>query len=101
MDTTTATYADDTTILAIHSDSKVTSQLFQKNLDIQKWLELWRSQIKSYNTNTCPVIYLNVQIPQANDVKYLGIHLDDRQLNWRKHISNKHKQLRFQLGKIY
>jgi hypothetical protein len=34
----------------------------------------------------CPSVTLNGQsIPQAEDAKYLGLHLD-RRLNWRKHI---------------
>jgi hypothetical protein len=35
---------------------------------------------------TCPPVYLNnKQLPQTDDVKYLGIHLD-RKLTWRNHI---------------
>jgi len=30
----------------------------------------------------------NLKIPQAEDAKYLGLHLD-RRLNWRKHIFTK------------
>jgi hypothetical protein len=44
---------------------------------------------------TYPSVTLNGQrIPQAENVKYLGLHVD-RRLNWRKHISTKRKQLGF------
>jgi hypothetical protein len=37
------------------------------------------------NKLTCPPVKLNnEQLPQADEVKYLGIHLD-RRLTWRKH----------------
>jgi hypothetical protein len=42
---------------------------------------------------TCPLIHINiVQFSQAEDVKYLGLHLG-RRLTWHKHIFAKHKQL--------
>jgi len=42
----------------------------------------------------------NLKIPQADDAKYLELDLD-RELNWRKHIFTKRKQLGIQLSKIY
>jgi len=42
---------------------------------------------------TCPPVILNgLRIPQAEDARYLRLHLDGR-LNWRKHIFTKRKQL--------
>jgi hypothetical protein len=32
-----------------------------------------------------PVILNGLRIPQAEDIKYLGLHLD-RKLHWKKHI---------------
>jgi len=50
---------------------------------------------------TCPLVILNgVSIPQAENARYLGLHLD-RRLNWRRHISTKRKQLGTQLSKMY
>jgi len=40
------------------------------------------------------------KIPQAEDVKYLGLHFD-RKLNWRKHITTKRKQFGIKLSKMY
>lgn len=108
---TTATFADDTAILAIHNDPIIASNHLQENLNrIQKWLKLWRikaNETKSTHitftthTETCPKVYQNeTQIPQANDAKYLGIHLD-RRLTWKKHIFSKRKQLGLKLNKIY
>ena len=46
--------------------------------------------------DSCPPVTLdNCQLPQKEDVKYLGIYLD-RRLTWRKHIITKNKQLRLQ-----
>jgi hypothetical protein len=42
---------------------------------------------------TCSPVHINdVQLPQSDDVKYLGLHLD-RRLTWHKHIFTKRKQL--------
>jgi len=45
----------------------------------------------SIRGETCPPVILNgLKIPQAEDAKYLELHLD-RRLNWRKHIFTKRK----------
>jgi hypothetical protein len=50
---------------------------------------------------TCPPVHINdVQIPQENHVKYLGLHLD-RRLTWHTHIFAKRKQLGLSLNKMY
>jgi hypothetical protein len=77
---------------------------------IQQWLKKWRmkaNENKSINVtftmkrNNCPHVTLNQsQIPQAEDAKYLGIHIDKR-LTWRKHISTKRKQLGIKFQKMY
>jgi hypothetical protein len=41
-----------------------------------------------------------VQLPQSEDVKYLGLHLD-RRLTWNKHIFTKRKQLGLTLTKMH
>ena len=108
---TLATFADDTAILASHPDPNVASQMLQNNiLSVEKWLSKWRikaNSSKSFHvtfTNrkgSCPSVTLfGSKIPQADDVKYLGMHLD-KHLNWRKHIFTKRKQLGLQLQKMY
>lgn len=108
---TTATYADDTAILATHKNPILASQRLQESLTlIQRWLKKWRikaNETKSTHVTfttrkeTCPPVTLNDRkIPQADEVKYLGLYLD-RKLNWRKHIFTKRKQLGLQLSKMY
>ena len=108
---TTATYADDTAILTSHSNPEIASEKLQKYLDlINIWFKQWR--IRVYETKSThvtftlrkrtypPLLLNNKNIPQSNDVKYLGIHLD-RRLTWRKHIWTKRKQLNLKLRKMY
>jgi hypothetical protein len=50
---------------------------------------------------TCPPAHINnVQLPQAEEVKYPGLHLD-RRLTWRNHIFIKWKQLSTTLTQMY
>jgi hypothetical protein len=98
-------------ILAIDSSSAIASEKLQNNLDaIQHWLSLWRLKANGFKlthvafTNrreTCPLVYINNEpLPQAEDVKYLGIHLD-KCLTWHKHIFTKRKHLGIMLTKLY
>lgn len=109
--TTTATFADDTVIMATNSDPKVASRYLQQHLDIiEKWLQTWR--IKANTTKsvqvtytlkktTCPPVSFNNQLlPQSDDAKYLGLYID-RRLTWQKHIFTKRKQLGLKLTSLY
>jgi hypothetical protein len=50
---------------------------------------------------TCPPVHINnVQIPQENHAKYLGLHLN-RRLTWHTHIFAKCKQLGLSLTNMY
>jgi hypothetical protein len=52
-------------------------------------------------SGTCPPVHINnVQLPQTEAVKYLGLHLD-RRLTWHKYIFTKRKQLGIALTKMY
>jgi len=97
--------------LVSHSNATTASQRLQVNLnEITKWLKTWRIKVNETKSThvtftmrreTCPTITLNNSaIPQAEDVKYLGIHLDQR-LTWKKHIWMKRKQLGLKLSKLF
>jgi len=46
LNTTTATYADDTAVLAAHKDHIEASQRLQESLFYQIWLKKWRIRVK-------------------------------------------------------
>ena len=109
--TNISTFADDTAILATSSDARTATHHLQENVQlIETWLKKWRikaNEKKSAHVtftlkrDTCPPITLNNQIiPQVEEAKYLGMHLD-RKLTWRKHIEAKKKQLNMKLRSMY
>lgn len=110
-DTLTATFADDTAILSCDEDPNVASDKLQQNLiQIENWLKKWRIRVNERKSthltftmrkNTCPTVKLNnIPLPQSDDVKYLGLHLD-RRLTWTKHIRMKRKQLTLKFNNLY
>jgi len=97
------TYADDTAVLAAHNNHKKHHRDYRKVfITSRDGLKNGESKTTEQNRReTGPPITPNGQrIPQADDAKYLGLHLD-RRLNWKKHIYPKRKQLGSQLGKMY
>lgn len=109
--TSIATFADDTVILSSHRDHVSASTNLQLHLNqIQEWLETWRMKANpsksthvtfTLRKNICPNVMLGAGIlPQSDNTKYLGIHLD-RRLTWQKHIFTKRKQLGLKLTSLF
>ena len=105
------TFADDTAILSSDPNPTRASFKLQECLNkISSWTKTWgikTNESKSVQvtfttrTATCPPVKINsIEIPQANEAKYLGIHLD-RKLIWQKHIFTKRKALVLQSRKMY
>jgi len=80
--TTIASFADDTGLLAVHTDPIVASQQLQHHLDVlQEWVDTWKIKINQANSvhvtfttkrTICPPVTMNnVLIPMQPDVKYL------------------------------
>jgi len=107
---TIATFADDTAIIASHDNPFTASFLLQRQLTkIQSWFNKWKIKVNESKSvqvtfalrdDSCPPLQINnVQIPQSDTVKYLGLHLD-RRLTWQQHIFNKRKQLGLKLTQM-
>ena len=107
----TATYADDTAILSSNESPNEASALVQRQLDmLESWLLKWNIKVNTEKSvhvtftlrkNECPSLYLNGnRIPKANNVKYLGMHLDKR-LTWKDHIKSKREHLNIKTKKMY
>jgi hypothetical protein len=110
-ESTTTTFADDTAVLPTDSDPGTASQKLQTSLDtIHKRLKRWRikaNKSKSVHVtfttrrDICPTVHINNEnLPQQEDVKYLGLNLN-RRLTWHKHIFTKQKQLGMTLTKVH
>lgn len=109
--TTTATFADDTAILASHNNHERASHNLQQSLNkVQEWFKQWRIKANTnklvhitftnIKENCPPFTFIGHRLKLRDSIKYLGMHLD-RRLNWRKYIFVKRKQLRLQFSKLY
>jgi hypothetical protein len=86
------------------------SKLQMNLLAIQSWLAKWRMKTNGSKSThitfttrreTCPPVHIsNVQLPQTEEIKHLGLHLS-RRLTWHEHIFTKRKQLGIALTKMY
>ena len=108
----TATFADDTAILAASNHQEEACDKLQQALDkISNWFADWKikpSEGKSVHVtysyrsiNLSNRVYIQgLPVPQANSAKYLGMHLD-RKLTWEVHIIAKSKQIKKKTAQLY
>lgn len=109
--TTTATFADDTAILAVGADNnesieKITSSLSK----LEGWTKRWRIKInenKSIHVDFTnkrlqyiPMKFNGTTIPHANEAKYLGMTLDAR-LRWKSHVKKKKQEFYLKYRSMY
>jgi hypothetical protein len=87
--TTTATFADETAVLATHEDPAIASMKHQATINnFEEWAKKWKIQINqsksthitfTLRNQTCPTVQMgSVDLPLKSEVKYLGMHLDRR-----------------------
>ena len=108
---TVATFADDTAILAVGNSNEEATEKLQTAIDqIQKWTKKWRihlNETKSVHTNFTykrieyiPVNINKQKVPYANTAKYLGMTLDTK-LRWKAHVKKKREELGIRYKKMY
>lgn len=110
-ETIVATFADDTAIMSSHTDPVVATEKLQNHLNlIDNWFKKWKIKVNNTKSTqitftnrrtTCPQVSINnAPIPIKNEVKYLGLHLDEK-LTWKTHIKAKKQQLNMKLRQMY
>lgn len=110
-DVNTAMFADDTALIAVDKDnSRVLTKLQTALAEIEIWLKRWRVRVNeskcaqitfTLKNVVCPSVKINGKIvPQQDEVKYLGIHLD-KKLTWATHVDKKRKQLDIKLRQLH
>jgi hypothetical protein len=110
-DTITATFADDTAVLASSYIKDSVSEKIQNHLDsISDWCGRWKIKLNATKSQMCtfalrpgncrPVLLNNEEIAQTDCVRYLGLHID-RRMTWSKHIRFKRQQLDQKFKQLY
>jgi len=108
---TTNSFADGTAILSrSRCLGRATTQLASHLLVVERWLSDWRIKINekkckyitfTLNRQTCPPLSSNsTQVPQVNEVTYLGVHLD-RRITWRRHIERQKVHLKLKASSFH
>lgn len=94
LETTTPTYADDTSIPAPHQKYDVAVENLQHAANaVEEWAQQWKIKINSTKSTRVDfslrkheyilTILGHQLIPLANSAKYLGIHLEEK-FKWRR-----------------
>lgn len=109
--TVTATFADDTAIIALGNSQRESVSKTQYALNkVFNWTKLWRMKLNesksvhidftNKNKNHHPIYINNVQVPYVNTAKYLGMTLDVR-LRWKAHVKKKREELELKYKKLH
>lgn len=110
-DTTMATFADDTAVLAVGDTVEEASIKLQRSINnISTWMKKWRLKLnesKSTHINftnrtviNVPIIINSQVIPSKLEAKYLGMTLDAR-LNWKAHVKMKRSELNLKYRRMH
>lgn len=110
-DTLVATFADDTAIMSSDIDPTRASNKLQSHLDqLEEWFKKWKINVNTGKStqitfttkrSSCPQVTLNnTLIPIKTEVKYLGLHLDEK-LTWKAHIKAKRRHLDLKVRNMY
>lgn len=108
--TKTATFADDTAVLAVGDTTLESTQKLQAATDqIIRWTQRWRIKLNSSKSvhidftnksiSYSPIAISGTTIPYANTAKYLGMTLDAK-LRWKEHIKIKRLELDIKWRKL-
>ena len=107
----TATFADDTALLAIGKTAEESMNTLQTAInEVSNWMKKWRIKLNesksvhvdfSYKDISQRSLYLdNNIIPYSNSAKYLGMTLDAK-LRWKEHVKKKKEALDLKFSKMY
>ena len=107
----TATFADDTALLAIGKTPEESTNTLQTAInEVSNWTKKWRIKLNesksvhvdfSYKDISQRSLYLdNNIIPYSNSAKYLGMTLDAK-LRWKEHVKKKKEALDLKFSKMY
>lgn len=110
-DGVTATFADDTALIAVADTAEESANMLQSHLDkVSRWTKQWRIRLNEAKSahvnftykkdNVCPITLNSQIIPYANTAKYLGMTLDSK-LKWKEHIKIKKNELNIKFRKMY
>lgn len=108
---TLATFADDTAILAVGKDNVESTQKLQCAVNkIFDWTIKWRMKLNESKSvhinftnrriNHIPVTINQNEVPYANTAKYLGMTLDAK-LRWKEHVKKKKTESEIKYRKMY
>jgi hypothetical protein len=106
-----ATFADDTTVMAIGETVDILTRKLQSSVyKVAIWTRKWRIKLKEsksvhidFTNNKIkqqPIFINSTKVPYANTAKYLGMTLDAK-LRWKEHIKKKRDELKIKFRKMY